>query len=409
MTDQQTFAPTDLEGRKAFAIAQGVDPNKIQSVQMQLEILRRNGILVDLDVRGESMFSRAATWLETGVWDRETQEYFTRGRKSFFPKHEKKIKSIVARMRQNLADYPKIAGFHPWSWINWRAYPTWKAEQERLTQEFEDAKKDLLDHYDSELETVLQDYRHIAHNAWVRLVSGRGYSGAILHGTAYDTEEEFTDAMIAGLLAKAPTPDDIRSRLVADYTTALVYGDQDLAAAEVEAENIRAGIEAASASRREAYLQAHILEQQIQHEAAMQRLERSEREIKLDAMRQAEIEHARQYIQEVGNPFVQVVQDMRNRMAEKAQQMLESVQKNGFLKGKVAEFGRGLLEFYDIMACHDDQELRMRLERLNAEIGPSGTERNIPNIESLLGQIVYLSNAEAEELTETTSSMFIDL
>jgi hypothetical protein len=55
--------------------------------------------------------------------------------------------------------------------------------------------------------------------------------------------------------------------------------------------------------------------------------------------------------------------------------MLESIKKNGTVRGKVAERGRGLIELFDLLAVQNDYELRSHLDALKTAIGPIGSER----------------------------------
>jgi hypothetical protein len=100
-----------------------------------------------------------------------------------------------------------------------------------------------------------------------------------------------------------------------------------------------------------------------------------EKEAKIEAMWKAEIEHARAQLGEIVSPFEEVFRNLRNRFADDAAEMLESIQKNGFVRGKVAEKGRGLVELFDMWAVHNDVELRAKLIDLKKAIGPSVKDR----------------------------------
>lgn len=139
-------------------------------------------------------------------------------------------------------------------------------------------------------------------------------------------------------------------------------------------------------------------------------MEEEEKAIQIAAMRQAEAEHARQRLQQMTSPFDEVFTTLRSRLAESAREMLESIQKNGFVRGKVAEKGRGLLELYQLMAAHDDYELRDQLVALRQAIGPVGDdrpadapERSAAEISDILQQINGLAETAAQDLMEGPS------
>jgi hypothetical protein len=142
----------------------------------------------------------------------------------------------------------------------------------------------------------------------------------------------------------------------------------------------------------------------------MDRLVEDEKRIQIDAMHQAEAEHARQRLQEMASPFEAVFTALRKRIAADARAMLESIRKNTYVRGKVAEKGQALLEFYKLMAVHDDYELRNLLVTLKKEIGPIGDERptgsperDVQEITNLLAQIDQLAHTAAQDLTRGPS------
>jgi hypothetical protein len=68
-----------------------------------------------------------------------------------------------------------------------------------------------------------------------------------------------------------------------------------------------------------------------------------------------------------------------------------------------------LIEFFDIMAAHDDNELRRLLENLKIAIGDTPEGRNLDNIETILDGIADLAEANAEELTEVSRAAFVSI
>jgi len=189
----------------------------------------------------------------------------------------------------------------------------------------------------------------------------------------------------------------------------MVYGEQDVAADRLAAERINQEIQLerakGDAKRQEAYLQAEILRSQAHHEKTLQEMGEEKKRVKLEAMRKAADEQARKRLQQMKDPFDEVFNALRGRVAEDCKKLLESVQKNGYVRGKVAEKGSGLLELYKLMAAHDDQELRDLLVQLKQAIGPVGKargedtpERDAEEIKATLSQIIDLSHTAASDL-----------
>jgi hypothetical protein len=114
-----------------------------------LDVLRKQGLLIDLNITGTGMFSKAATWEDLGIADipeEKRTSQFTKGQKSLIPDGMvKKLKSVKARMSQLLERRSyKVAGFHPYRWISFTAYASFKEEWEELLAEFEQVKAEII-------------------------------------------------------------------------------------------------------------------------------------------------------------------------------------------------------------------------------------------------------------------------
>jgi hypothetical protein len=407
MTDQTLETLTT--DRTAELAQYGIAPDHVQHVQLQLDVLRRQGVLVDLAIGGVGMFTRAATWEELGFTDDDLRRSrLTRGQKYLIPEEQvKRLRSIESQMRQCLEGRSyRITGFSPYRWIPFTAYETFVSEWQELLARFAEARRDILNHYEEYVDLLADDFRQVAENAWRSMQNGQVVE---INGVRYTDLDRYTDRVVQCALARFPSRREIEDGLTADYTTALVYAEQDLAADQLAASRIyqQAEIERAEtdARKREAYLQAHLLESEIQRQVTMRSLEEQEKRIKIEAMLQAEAEHARQRLQAMASPFDEVFVQLRKQIAADCQSMLESIHKNGYVRGKVAEKGRGLIEFFELMAAHDDGKLRDRLLELKSAIGPVGDERrtdapdrDVAEITGLLSQVIDLGHAAAQDL-----------
>ena len=113
-----------------------------------------------------------------------------------------------------------------------------------------------------------------------------------------------------------------------------------------------------------------------------------------------EAAHARKQLTELASPFEEVFNTMRQQFAEDAADMLESVKKNGFVRGKVKERGRGLIEMYDLMAIHDDGDLRRKLVELKSMLGPaSENEVNVDKVKATLEAITEFATETSRKLS----------
>lgn len=396
----------DIDAIKAEASAKtGIDQTKIRSVKVQLDALRKQGILVDLEVCGTSMFTRSTTWLELGIQpdqDDPRVQRFTRGYKFLIPEDEvRKLKSVETSMRTALDYYSQdITGFRPYRWIPYTAYPAWRERWEELLDRFNSIKTEIIGRYDDYLSQLVTDFSAVAEAAWSSL-ERQGYTIVVMDRVPYE-HNQFVEIVVRDAVSKFPSKAFVEQNLKADYITALVFGQE-----EIEADHARAFL---IKSHAEAEINAERLKnehdyEQLRHEAKTHYLEEQEREAKIEAMWRAEIEHAREQLGTIVSPYQEVFASLRNRLAQDAEEMLASIKKNGFVRGKVAEKGRGLIELYDMMSTHDDIEFRKKLVALRVAIGPSNKERteetperSTQEVQTILNEICDLAHQASQDL-----------
>lgn len=386
---------TDPQTRRQQAAAiLGVQETTLGTVKFQLNRLRQLGLLVDIDVRGISMFSAAASFAEWGIGDDDVRHSRLRGGvKYLIPEvFIKAIRSIESGIRQNLDtySYDEVTAFLPWRWIPFTAYQEWRDRHDKKVVELEAIKKDILKQYDSLLDQLAADFANVARSAW-RSITAQGYDAVAVDGQEFDSEDAYVDYVVGQAVAKFPTKARIKADLKIDYRTALLEDDADVQERMLAEDRSQAARES--------------IRVEAQAEARRQYLYDQEAQAKLDAMRAAEMEHARKRIAEMGSPIDDLVNALRARIKTDVLSMLESVKKNGFLRGKVAEKGAGLLEFYDLMSVADDRAMRSKLAELKTLIGPIGDgrgkdtpDRDVIDITEALKSIADLASAEASNM-----------
>ncbi|MDD2923194.1 MAG: hypothetical protein PHQ36_12985, partial [Anaerolineales bacterium] len=383
----------DFQTRKQQAIQiTGVAPQ--QTVHMQLAKLRQEGILVDLNITGTGIFQRVPNWAELGIPEftgdkRATQ--FTKGAKYLYPEEKvRAVKSFESRLRQNLDKYSfEVAGFRPFRWLPYTAYQAWRAKHDEIVaQANEFIQTQLIDCHDQCRDQIAATYKEIAEAAWLSATTGENAKGRRAQTykfiILYDkTSREqltldhagFVSYIVAQALAQIPGVEDIMNKLRYDYTTALVYGQEDVAADEANAENIRANVKF---ERERAMLENQFLAEKVRKQAWDNQTEQTQKEQILEAMRQAEYDHHRQQLQETVSPFVEVYRQAIGQFINHAKDMLESIQKNKHVRGKVAERGRGLLDVYNLLVLPGmgDDRMMEYLKDLRSLLGPADDTRN---------------------------------
>jgi hypothetical protein len=389
-----------ITGRKA---------DQITSVRIQLDVLRKQGLLIDLNISGTGMFTKTASFDEVGFAQDSTKdaryEWIKPGVKYVIPEAPiKKLKSVESRMRQALDKYTRdVKGFYPFRWLPFTAHPKWTELWNQLQDDFYAIKAEIIENRDNYVDQIAEEYARVGISAW-QSIKAQGYKWAIVEGKKMDSDT-FVDYIVEKAVALVPTIEAIEEKLQADYVTALVYGDEDVARDETNAAAIREQLDLSRAMNQIEVSRASEL---ARAEAWQIQAAQREREIKIEAMLQAEAEHARAQLQSVTSPFAEIFGALRSQMAEDASDILNSIKKNGFVRGKVAERGRGLLEMFDLMATHDDKELRSKLIALRSQLGPVGTKqtddsRDVETISQTLTEIMQLEKQAARDLASGPS------
>ena len=398
-----TALSTD-ERHQQFALVTGRTDQPVAGVHLELDVLRKQGLLIDLNISGTGMFTKTASFDEVGFARDGAKDarfdWIKPGVKFVIPEAPiKKLKSVESRMRQALDKYTReVKGFYPYRWLPYTAHPKWTETWTALRSDFYGLKIEIIANRDEYVDQVAEEYARVALSAW-QSIKAQGYKWAIIEGKRMDYET-FSDYIVEKAVALVPSEATIENKLHADYVTALVYGQEDLAQDEARAAAIR---EQLSLSRELNQIEVSRAAEQARAEAWMIQNTQREREIKIEAMLQAEAEHARAQLQSVTSPFAEIFGALRSQMAQDAADILASIQKNGFVRGKVAERGRGLLELFELMATHDDRELREKLIALRAQLGPMGTRqqddsRDVETITQTLTEIMALEKRAARDL-----------
>lgn len=400
----------------------GVAPTR--TVKMELSFLRTQGILIDLDITGTGMFSKAPNWVELGIQEFNSDprtKQFTKGTKCLtVPEKVAKIKSFESRLRQNLDKHTyDVTGFKPFRWLPYTAYQAWRTKHDSIVAEANTyIMEQMVDKHDENVDYVVSEFTQIADAAWLSATTGetskgrrtQKYSHIILWDKTQAKNltldhDAFVDYIVSQALSQVPTPDQILNKLRFDYTTALVYGEEDVASDEAAAANIRAQV---AFDRERSNLENELMREQVRKQAWDNQAEQMEREAKLEAMRQAEYAHHRQQLQETISPFAEVYRQAISQFIDHAKDILESVQKNKHIRGKVAERGRGLLDIYNLMVIPGmgDDRMMQYLKDLRGLIGEENTDaRSSEAITAKLQEIIDLEAAVASDM-QTAPSTF---
>lgn len=355
------------ERRKAHAEKIGVDEARVREVRMDLERVRALGTLVDVDVHGISMFVRHSSYEEWGIPKQDMRALrLNRGSKDLIP-HEYlgRLRSLEVRFRASLDRHSFILeGFRPYRWVPFTAYEDWKEEWDKLQAEWVEIKQEILDNYDDLRLRLRHDFVQIAAEAY-EAIQAR-------NGEMTEPWNLFVRRIARLALAQFPAREQIECDLWVDYKPALVLGAEEIEADLLVRDRLREVREQEAA-------EAHLEQQQIQAEQRelweQQQEQRKLREMRLEAeekqlrtMHEVEMEHARKRLAETVSPWDELFQQLRAQMYNDTVGVLTSIQKNGYLTGRVAQKARNMVKTFRMLNAHDDVELERRLDELKVAL-----------------------------------------
>lgn len=336
----------------------------------------------------------------------------------------KAFRSLEVRFRQSLDRYGQsYEGFGGYKWIGFKAYHAWREEWDRLQMEWGTVKGYVLWRYDEFVEALSRDFAEIAAEAW-QAMAARHPNGLVcmVGDTPVESLEEFTDVIVERAAERMPSREKIETGLYVDYRPALLLGQEtvtaDLAGAEAKRTVIEAQkaeqrvIQEGAAARQRLIWDEEQAQQRIIHD--QERVERARLEnerMKLESMREAELEKARALMANTVSPYQEMFDQLRAEMNAGALQILESLRKNAGLRGKVADKARNMVELFQLMNSHEDHDLDALMVQLEARLpanGGTGKKDSAKNeaIQEALGEIVECTRQEAFEVAHRVGSAY---
>lgn len=420
---QEAPAETRQELRALVAQETGLAAGDIGSVYLQLQALRQQGILVDMDIHGTTMFARSASLAELGVPRQSLRGKRIRpGQKDLIPRSViGKLKSVEQRMRGCLNKYGQdVTGFRPYRYLHFAAYQPFRERWEKLEREFEAIKAGILENLDDYHTLFLQEYAGLAIEAWDAMMASNGHTGRVLiiqlkngRNETFEGQDNFVDWVTSRAAPLFPTEWKVQADLHADYKTAILVSQADVAAEEARRDRAQAESAQATADRAQATAERTEATEQ-------ERVARSEAQLQMEAIRQAELEHARQQLEQVVSPFEELFGNLRAQVYTDAKAVADSIRRNGFLNPQVARRVDNLVETFQMLNATDDADLATLLDTLRTaaqatprQTGKAGhvTASNtvaLDELTAVLGDVVTATH-EAAVAVATRSGTAADL
>jgi len=132
-TIEEIAVETRDEKKAKASAATGLAPEKFQGIHLKLDVLREQGVLIDVNIIGTGMLSRAVSWADLGLADIEEDKRSTQihqvSENPYPGWNGQAPESVKARMRQALErNSYKITEFAPYRWLPFTSYAHFKAE-----------------------------------------------------------------------------------------------------------------------------------------------------------------------------------------------------------------------------------------------------------------------------------------
>jgi hypothetical protein len=402
MTNQPTEAPevtfTSLFGQPAVPAEASENPasevttvadlrqlaagrtglDHIATVTFQLQALREQGILVDIDIGGTHLFSRRVSLAELGIPKQSIRgQTITPGSIFLAPrKWVNKLNSVEQRMRAALKKYgQEVTGFKPYIYIYYKAYDAFTQRWQKLHEEFMSLRQEALDSLDDWRAAFLQASAERAREAWDAIMAQNHHDERVLIITCkygvtriFKTQEDFAAWIVNQARSSFPSRTKVKNDLHADYKTAVL-----ISMADIEAE--RARQEEAEAEQAEAIARQWEAEREQAEAQEAIKVASREAQLKMDAIYTAELEHARGQLAAVISPFEELFDNLRAQVYHHATEIAGSIRKNGFLNPQVGKRIRTLIALFEMQNATNDEGLADLLERVRqwAEATPRQT------------------------------------
>jgi len=392
-----------IDTQERLEQARDIAGQHIRQISADIRRMIDLGVLIDVDFHGEGMFQARATWAELGIpRGDQRQARLSPGVKYLLPKpYIRSLRSLATRFRQSLdGETFTLQGFLPYRWMPYTAWPTWKAQWDDLQVELEATRAAILEHRDEFVDAVAEEWTAIAEEAWdaikARRADTNGDFAVITPQGAFDDRDEFVDHVVSQALARFPSVAEIQTNLFASFRTAILITGADVMEEQAREEQAQTDIAEEQSKRR-----------QMDADAMHQEQVRLET---LAAVREAELEHQREALAQMTSPLQEVFEQFRARIYEDIKAVSASIAKNGYLRGKVAQRARRLLETYNRLgAATGDEELADTLKELQDLLDQRPPDQKAARydtnaIQDQLNEIAQMTHEEAMAVARRTGA-----
>lgn len=368
---------------EAAADILGKTPRK---VNINIDMLRRDGVFIRVHVDGLSKLKRPTTDAERGISGKDVRKRlqtagmtYTLGREFVSAYH-----SLENKVRQNLERWSyDVQGFRPDRLLTWAAGAEWLRKHNQLTAELATINQQAIESLERRQIETSETFLKIAAMTWNALSKPDDpMEPVIVDNIAYTQDEagfnRYSARVIEEALAAIPTANDIRA-ITISYDVAVAQLGSDVLAElnDLTVQNLRAD------------------ELEIERRNLNQR--EYERKYAANEFRRQVAQRIREQLTAQDDPYSEAIKALRNRTAQSAARVLKALEKSGGkMTGPSARAMKNLVETFRVMTMGGDQEL---LDLINKVETRADAKMTGPGLEETLEKIsaLYIPDVKAVE------------
>lgn len=411
MLETPIHPPAAASRVQRAALRAGIAPAEVEQLPFDLSALEDEGVFLNVDARGFGLLDRRLDWQALGIsLPHGSDLAFRPPRCGLLPdRFRLPLLRPAARAHRALHTYSfrfrlteTLFETPAYRYVPWRAFGAFEQEFQAAQTALDEAKMAVLDQYEAVREEVIEGFLALAADSARRL-----------EATGQAIPEDFSEAVVQGVLAAIPSPGDLQEKLVLRYRVGMILLGSELLAEQRKASEERRRLEEAEADLRLEQRRQQSRERLIQEElwAEQERLRRQlqaeederrrEAEVK-ERLRRLKLDAARERLQEAMSPLEEGAKQLHAAVYESAAAMRASLQKHHYLHGASAKRARELARWFKFMNWQSDQQLETliaELEQLASQ--PTGKRKRDPGpLDQVLGDIIDLCYADARVLAE---------
>ena len=342
----------------------GILPTDVETLPFDLSQLENEGIFLNVDCRGFSTLERQIEWKSLGIeLPKENKVRLSPPRAALLPDAFRlKLLRAAGQAHQALNKYSfrftlceSVWGTSEYKWVPWSAFENFESEYERACQTLEEAKADVLEHYDQIVNSLRDGFAELAEASAKRL-------DATLQIPV--DQADFITTVVEHALSMVPSREMVRDGLsISMKPKVIVLGSEMLAEQQKSSrlllENTQINAEQTSL-RIARETEIRVQELTISHTAAEQA---KEREVK-ERIRQMKLEAAREAADQAISPIKEGLEHLTGKIYEAAREMTARLEESQFVPGSLAKRARQMCEWYSLMNFTGDSSLDDLLDRL---------------------------------------------